>query len=172
MAGPGNEVTTGAASQGRMRASHADREQVVEVLKAAFVHGRLDGDEFGLRIGRALASRTYADLAALTADLPGWPAGAMVVGPTQPPAQPARKSTRNKKAVVALTAATLALPSAYLLSWVPDDSPFAIPVIVLLILLYMAVPTGWLVVFHAWLDKRAGQRQAAQARYTLRATPP
>jgi hypothetical protein len=37
--------------------------------------------------------------------------------------------------------------------------------------LYLAVPTGWLVVFHAWIDRRAGQRQSAQGRYTLRATP-
>ena len=40
------------------------------MLKAAFVQGRLDRDEFDLRVDRALASRTYADLAALTADIP------------------------------------------------------------------------------------------------------
>src|SRR5215471_18969883 len=38
----------------------------------AFVQGRLDRDEFGLRADRALASRTYADLATLTADIPAW----------------------------------------------------------------------------------------------------
>jgi hypothetical protein len=53
-----------------LRACHDDREQVVGVLKAAFVQGRLGRDEFDLRVGQALASRTYADLAALTADLP------------------------------------------------------------------------------------------------------
>jgi Domain of unknown function (DUF1707) len=70
MAGAGNEIASGAGGQGRLRASDADREQVIEVLKAAFVQGRLGGDEFDLRVGRALGSRTYADLAALTADLP------------------------------------------------------------------------------------------------------
>jgi hypothetical protein len=50
--------------------SHVDREHVVEVLKAAFVQGRLGKDEFDLRVGLALASRTVAELAALTADLP------------------------------------------------------------------------------------------------------
>jgi len=40
------------------------------VLKAAFVQGRLSKDEFDLRVGQALASRTFADLAVLTADLP------------------------------------------------------------------------------------------------------
>lgn len=53
-----------------MRASHADREQVIETLKAAFVQERLDRDEFDLRVGQTFASRTYAELAALTADVP------------------------------------------------------------------------------------------------------
>jgi hypothetical protein len=48
----------------------ADREQVIGVLKAAFVQGLLAKHEFGLRVGQMLASRTYAELAALTADLP------------------------------------------------------------------------------------------------------
>jgi DUF1707 SHOCT-like domain len=40
------------------------------VLKAAFIQGRLTKDEFDLRVGQTLASRTYAELAAVTADLP------------------------------------------------------------------------------------------------------
>jgi hypothetical protein len=59
-----------AGERGRLRTSRADREQAIDTLKAAFVQGRLTKDEFDLRVGRALASRTYADLAALTADLP------------------------------------------------------------------------------------------------------
>jgi capsular polysaccharide biosynthesis protein len=43
---------------------------VVEVLKAAFVQGRLSKDEFDLRVGQALAARTLTVLAALIADLP------------------------------------------------------------------------------------------------------
>jgi Domain of unknown function (DUF1707) len=54
-----------AAGDGRLRASHGDREQVVEVLKAAFVQGRLTPDELDARVGQALAARAYADLAAL-----------------------------------------------------------------------------------------------------------
>jgi hypothetical protein len=67
-----------AAGRDRLRAGHADREQVIEALKAAFVQGMLAKDEFDARVGQALASRTYADLAALTADIlparpqPGW----------------------------------------------------------------------------------------------------
>jgi hypothetical protein len=54
----------------RLRASDADREQVIGVLKAAFGQGRLTKDEFDTRVGHAFTSRTYADLAALTADIP------------------------------------------------------------------------------------------------------
>jgi DUF1707 SHOCT-like domain len=52
------------------RASHADRERVIDLLKAAFVQERLTRDEFGTRVGQALTSRTYAELATVVADLP------------------------------------------------------------------------------------------------------
>ena len=65
---PGDDVAS--AGRGRLRASHADRERVLDVLKAAFVQGRLTRDELDERLAQALASRTYADLAAVTADLP------------------------------------------------------------------------------------------------------
>jgi len=81
MAGPGDEVAAGAGGHSLLRASHAQREQIIGVLKAAFVQGRLDKDEFDLRVGQALASQTRAELAALTADIPGTPA---VSGPGRP----------------------------------------------------------------------------------------
>ena len=59
-----------ATGSGRLRASDADRERVVDTLKAAFVQGRLTKDEFTVRTGQALASRTYGELAAATADIP------------------------------------------------------------------------------------------------------
>jgi hypothetical protein len=77
---PGDRGAGPVAGHGRLRASHADRERVVEVLKAAFVQGRLDQGELDGRVGQALASRTYAELAALTVDIPADPA----------PRQPAR----------------------------------------------------------------------------------
>ena len=67
MAGPGDEI---AAARGRLRASHADREQVIGALKTAFVAGRLTGDEFDARLDQVYASRTYAELAEVTADIP------------------------------------------------------------------------------------------------------
>jgi hypothetical protein len=60
----------GLAGRGHMRAAQADREQAITVLKAAYAQGRLTKDELQARAGQAFASRTYAELAALTADLP------------------------------------------------------------------------------------------------------
>ena len=59
-----------------MRAASADRERAVDVLKAGFAEGRLTQDEYNERMNRAYTARTYAELIALTADLP---AGAMPV---------------------------------------------------------------------------------------------
>jgi putative transcriptional regulator len=58
-------------SRGRLRASDADREQAIEVLTAAFVRDRLARAEFEVRVGQALASRTYAELAVATDGIPG-----------------------------------------------------------------------------------------------------
>ena len=73
-----------AVGRGHLRACHADREQVIGVLKAAFMQGRLGKHELNARVGQALAARTYADLAMLTADLPAGLAAA------EPRYQPAR----------------------------------------------------------------------------------
>jgi hypothetical protein len=68
-----------AAAGGELRASHADRDQVVELLRVAAGDGRLSAEELDDRLERALTARTYAELAALTADLPVMPGAA--VGP-------------------------------------------------------------------------------------------
>jgi hypothetical protein len=64
MAGSGDELAAGVGDRNRLRASDADREQVAEVLKTAFVQGRLTMDEFALRVTQVYASPTYADLVA------------------------------------------------------------------------------------------------------------
>jgi Domain of unknown function (DUF1707) len=84
-------VTTGPhdpadAGRDRLRVGHAEREQVIETLKTAFVHGRLTKDEFDARAGGALAARTHADLAALTADIPAVPAADLTPRPAGPAA--------------------------------------------------------------------------------------
>ena len=70
MVSPGDETAAGAERHARLRASAADREQVIEVLKAAFVQDRITKDELSQRIGKVLASQTYDDLDVLTADIP------------------------------------------------------------------------------------------------------
>jgi len=48
---PEDEIAAGSGDRSHWRVSHADREQVIETLKAAFVQGRLAKDE--LRSGWA-----------------------------------------------------------------------------------------------------------------------
>jgi Domain of unknown function (DUF1707) len=74
MTGAGDEIAAGVGGRGHMRASHADREQVIETLKAAFVQGRLDRDEFDLRVARRSRRgpmRSWPP--SPPASLPGWP---------------------------------------------------------------------------------------------------
>jgi hypothetical protein len=108
--GPGDENAAGASGCGHLRASRADREQVIATLKAAFVQGRLAKDELDLRVGQALASRTVAELTALTADLPAglvkaqqWPKAARVK------ARPLVSKVVTASACVILAAATLGM---------------------------------------------------------------
>ena len=86
--GPEEGTATG---RSHLRAAHADREHVIDLLKAAFVQGRLTKDELDARAGQALTARTYAELAALTADIPARPPAA------RPPRQPARPQNRPKQ---------------------------------------------------------------------------
>jgi hypothetical protein len=69
MAGLENEMAAD-SGRGRLRASHADREQVVGTLKAAYVHGLVTKDEFDARVSQTFASRTYAELALVAAGIP------------------------------------------------------------------------------------------------------
>jgi hypothetical protein len=89
------------AGDGRLRASTADRERAVDVLKAGFAEGRLTKDEYDDRVCKAYAARTYAELAVVTGDLPG---GQMVAPYGQPypqPYVPVRRRT-NPLAVASL----------------------------------------------------------------------
>ena len=91
VSGPEGEMAARAADRGRLRASHADRNRIVDVLKAAFIEGRLSKDELDARLGQTLAARTYAELAALTADIPP---GTKLAKHPHPDRAPAPQSTR------------------------------------------------------------------------------
>ncbi|CAM3870346.1 DUF1707 domain-containing protein [Nocardiopsis rhodophaea] len=53
----------------RLRASHADRERVFDVLRSAVEDGRLDISEFEERAERVYRARTLGELPAITRDL-------------------------------------------------------------------------------------------------------
>jgi hypothetical protein len=74
-----------AGSYAHMRASTADRDRSIEVLKSSFVEGRLTRDELDLRLGQAFVSRFFAELMAITADLPVGPFGRLPAHPVTPP---------------------------------------------------------------------------------------
>jgi len=100
------------AGRGHLRAGHDDREQVIAELKAAFVQGRLTQDELEERAGRAVVSRTYAELAALTADIPG-PVSTSPVGAAA--RSPGRTLARGaKRAGICLLAAAALAEAAFL----------------------------------------------------------
>ena len=105
-AGPGERGAVGAMGRGRLRASDADREQVIDTLKAAFVQGWLTRDQLGVRAGQALVSRTYAELAAVTDGIPATLIGA--VGPSALPVGRARKPVSKN---VAAWAACVIIPA-------------------------------------------------------------
>lgn len=90
MVEPGSGGTAG--SDGDFRASSADREHAVEALKAAFAEGCLTLEEHLERAERAYNSRTRAELAALSADLP---AGPLATPPSQPAGPPAASGSRQ-----------------------------------------------------------------------------
>jgi hypothetical protein len=58
-----------------MLASVADRDRAIKVLQEAFAEGRLSWEEFDGRIGQALLSHDFPELAALIGDLPVGPLG-------------------------------------------------------------------------------------------------
>ncbi|MFS7877389.1 DUF1707 domain-containing protein [Streptomyces asiaticus] len=64
----------GPGSSPELRASHADRDRVVDVLRIAAGDGLLTAEELDERLEAALSARTLGELAALTTDLP--PVGA------------------------------------------------------------------------------------------------
>ena len=94
--GPGYPVHP-AGNQAAMRASSADRERAVDVLKAGFAEGRLTQDEYNDRMGRAYTARTYGELAALTADLP-----AGVLHPWPVPVSQAPPAGTNSMAIASM----------------------------------------------------------------------
>jgi hypothetical protein len=73
-----------------MRASDSDRDRIAEALREAAAEGRLSLEELDERLDQVFAAKTYAELAPITADLPG-------AGTAQP--APARAASPASAAV-------------------------------------------------------------------------
>src|ERR1700740_2178557 len=81
---PGREV-----ARSELRASHEDRDRVVELLRVSAGDGRLTAEELDERVEAALTGRPYTELAVLVADLPNAP-GAVVSAPAARPREVVR----------------------------------------------------------------------------------
>jgi hypothetical protein len=153
MAGPGDE-SAGAGDRSRLRASHADREQVIDVVKAAFVQGRLAKDEFDQRIGRVLASRTYADLSSLTADIP---ARLIRAQTSREPADPSVRISMDKKVVRSWASATVLLPGMVVAaSAMQSGQPAVVGLIAAVVFACLvALPVGVLMILQSRCEDRS-----------------
>jgi hypothetical protein len=149
-----------AGALGQLRTSRVDREQAIDVLKAAFVAGRLTKDEFDLRVGRVLASRTYADLAALTADVPSHVASADV--PDEHPREPGRVLSFKTAARVGAVGAVPSVASAAVVLAQSSGVPAVAGVLLVGVtgLLVATLLTALLMVL-SWVVRRS-QRESEQ----------
>ena len=144
-------MAAAATGRGGLRASHADREHVVDVLKAAFVQGRLTKDEFDMRVGQTFASRTYAELASLTADIP---AGLVRAQPLRKPARAQAPHPENKvvNSCACAALAVIVLGAALLTGHL---GLFFLGVVA--IFGFLCIAAGWMV--HSSHKKRSSRQQ-------------
>jgi DUF1707 SHOCT-like domain len=159
--GPGDELAAAAAGRGRLRVSHADREQVIDTLKAAFVQGMLAKDEFDLRVSQAFASRTYAELAAVTANLPAEPTAAQPPRPARTPDEIMQRPGRMMAVATALYAGVWAF--VWLLPW-PRNSegdpphPLGFLFFPSTLIYPLVLLIGVVNMVALWHEKRSGRR--------------
>lgn len=157
MVGPGDEIAAGAGGHRPLRASHADCEQVIDALKAAFVQGRLTRDEFDLRVGQVLAA--YANLDALTADIPDIP-----VGLTATQQAERARERHNKKLIHRGTAAGAGAGMVFTAAsvMVAGGSPVLGLVAVPLLGCFVAVLLAWLLTLLSRVFEKSSSRQPSQ----------
>ena len=106
-----------------MRASDADRDKYLELLREAFSEGRLDPHEYDQRMGAALESKTYGELYAVLEQLPVDPA--RVPGPPLP-SNPSLPSLPGGPGHLVPVPAPMAGGTALPTGWAPPNSITAI----------------------------------------------
>jgi Domain of unknown function (DUF1707) len=169
IAGPGDSRTgAGGRGDGHLRASRADREHAIEVLKTAFAEDRLTMDEFDLRVGQAFMSRTCAELAAVTAGLPAEPTTAKPPTPARAQSEP--PVLRPGPLITVATAVWAGVwMFGFLVPWPRDsegDPPHGVALLVYLttlIYLFVLAMTLWLggaVMVESWHKRRSGGKRA------------
>ena len=146
-------MAAGAEGDSDLPVSHVGREEVLDALKAAFVHGRLAKDEFDLRVGQVLAA--YAELDAATADIP------TALTTAQPP-ETIRKS-HNKKLIQRGTAAgagaSVALTATMAVA--ARGNPVISVVVVGLAGVFVAVLLAGLLTLVSWVLEIVSSRQSS-----------
>jgi uncharacterized protein DUF1707 len=149
--GPGdNTAAAEGRDDGQLRASHADREQVIGTLKAAYVEGRLTEDELDARVDQVYASRTYAELAEVTADIPA----------ELTRAKPSRDPWRATKVAWGVVYA-LILPGLITLAAIPGGpAPTTVGEVVTLSVVVYAV--FWILGLSVMVASRLGKRSGGQ----------
>lgn len=144
---------------GRLPACDRDRETAAQVLRDAYVAGRLRPEEFDQRVGVALAAETWRELDEVTADLPSVP-------------RPGRDAARPSSDTVSTNGRTRAL------SWF-----FAVHAILVFLIVLMAGLAGRVAPAAAWpayalvplallLPTWAGRRYLARQRKARSTGPP
>ena len=128
------------------------REQVIAALTAAYVQGRLTKEEFDLRVGQALAM--YAELDALTADIPA-----------APPAVTARaefaREAANKKMIRQGTAGVAGLTFVLVTALGAPYNPALAVIVAALLTFWVTVLSAGLLTLLSWaMDRRSGAQGA------------
>jgi hypothetical protein len=93
---------------------------VLEMLKAAFVQGRLTKHEFDARVGQTLLARTFGDLTVVTADILAWSI-------PQPASKPARALSPPAHAVVRAVACAIILLASIAIAGLPGMRTKPVP---------------------------------------------
>ena len=151
----------------------AGREQVIAALKAAYVQGRLTKEEFDLRVGQALA--IFAELDALTADIPAAPP-AVTAPAAAEPAVTARvelaREAANKKMIRQGTVGVAGLTFVLVTALGAPHNPALAVTVAALLTCFVTVLTAGLLTLLSWaMDRRSGAQGAGGAGGTGGARP-
>jgi hypothetical protein len=131
------------------------REQVIAALTAAYIQGRLTREEFDVRVGQALA--VYAELDALTADIPAAPPAVAAH------AELAREAA-NKKMIRQGTAGVAGLTFVLVTALGMAYGPALAVIAAALLTFFVTVLTAGLLTLLSWaMDRRSSAQGAGNA---------